>query len=163
VLVIATIVIVGAYVWYHTLQEHHADILTKSQKTTVKSEQSRLETYRINTECELIYGFSTGKYPDGEKLPKIKIADLLGKYPQEFAPWQNILKSNETRTQFFEKSLPKEFSDMLVVAVMKESSIKPELKPIADLIMDPHGKEKLKQDYQQYDCKSYFDKQTKQP
>jgi hypothetical protein len=159
-LVIATIVITGVYVGYHASQEPPASV--ESSATIKHAKQSSLHTYKINTECELIYGFVTGKYPDDENLQKISLEQLLQEYPQEFAPWQTILKNEEARIQFFNQPLPAEFSDVLVITMMEKSSIKPELKPIAELILDPQGQTKLQQDYEQFSCQSYFDEKTKE-
>lgn len=159
-LVIATIVIAGVYVGYHASQEPLASM--EYPATINHAKQSSLHAYKINTECELIYGFATGKYPDNENLQKISLEQLLQEYPQEFEPWQTILKNEETRIQFFNQPLPPEFSDVLVITMMEKSSIKPELKPIAELILDPQGQTKLQQDYEQFNCQSYFDERTKE-
>jgi hypothetical protein len=122
--------------------------------------QGPLQTYRINTECELIYGFSSGVYPDGGKMSTIKIADLVQKYPDEFLPWKNILEDNETRTTFLKHRFSEDFSNVVVSAVMKELSINPDLKSIAMLITDPEGNAKLREAFDKYDCQEYFDSRT---
>lgn len=130
---------------------------------TPKKTQEQIGAYRISTECELIYGFASGNYPDGQKLPALKIADLLEKYPQEFGPWKATLENNQTRTDFFkQKPLPADFSEVLVTAVMKETSISPDLKSIASLITDPEGRTKLQDAFKKFDCQPYFDERAKQ-
>ena len=158
----AAILVIVVVLGQTELYKNEFNILPESQTPIEPADKIPLQTYRINTECELIYGFASGKYPDGEKLPQIKIADLLVNYPDEFGPWKTTLENNETRAEFFKQPLSTEFSDVLTVAIMKESSIKPELKPIAGLITDPQGKTKMQQAYQQYNCKSYFDEKAKQ-
>jgi hypothetical protein len=124
-----------------------------------KQTQEQIQTYRINTECELIYGLASGSYPNGEKLPALKILDLVDKYP-EFDPWETILRDNQTRTEFFKQPLSEDFSDVLVGAVMSESSINPELEEIASLVADPQGRAKLQQVFQEFNCKAYFDERA---
>lgn len=124
-----------------------------------KQTQEQIQTYRINTECELIYGLASGNYPNGEKLPALKILDLVDEYP-EFDPWETILRDNQTREEFFKQPLSEDFSDVLVGAVMSESSINPELDEIASLVADPQGRTKLQQAFQEFDCKAYFDERA---
>lgn len=134
--------------------------MTEELNTPVeKQTQEQIQTYRINTECELIYGLASGSYPNGEKLPALKILDLVDKYP-EFDPWETILKDNQTRAEFFKQPLSDDFSDVLVGAVMSESSINPELEEIASLVADPQGRAKLQQAFQEFDCKAYFDERA---
>lgn len=132
------------------------------QKTLPIQEHSPYSTYKINTECELIYGFASGKYPDNQKIPPIKTSEIFTKYPDDFAPWKQILENNETRAEFFKKPLPSNFTDALVTVIMKETSISPNLKPIVSFIADPQGKQKLQGAYDQYNCKPYFDQRSKQ-
>ena len=132
------------------------------QKTPVIQEHSPFSAYKINTECELIYGFASGKYPDDQKIPPIKTSEIFTKYPDDFAPWKQILENNDTRVEFFKKPLPANFTDALVTVIMKETSINPDLKSIVSLIADPQGKAKLQGAYEQYNCKPYFDQRSKQ-
>ncbi len=118
-------------------------------------------TYRISTECELIYAIAYGQYPDGEKLPDVKIEALLANYPEEFKPWKEILQNQDNRTAFFAKPLPDEFRNVLTPALMKETSISPELEEIAKIVSDGQGNEKLQQAFQEFDCKAYFDERQK--
>lgn len=165
--VLLTVVVLGQMGFYD-----NAEILPESQETlTLPSEQQipvspeeqpTLQTYRIDTECELIYGLATGQYPNGERLPRIQLDELVKEYPEEFAPWQEILENNETRKQFLNQPMTKEFGNVLIDALMEESSIEPSLKPIASLALDPQGQAKLQQAYQQYNCKPYFDQRTDQ-
>jgi hypothetical protein len=114
-------------------------------------------TYKINTECQLIYGISQGLYPDGEKLPEIKIDSLLASYPEEFKAWSEILQNPDDRVEFFKKPLPDEFRVVLTTALMKESSINPTLEQTALIISDMQGTEKLQQAFQEFECQKYFD------
>lgn len=123
--------------------------------------QSVNGTYRINTECELVYGIANGVYPDGEKIPGVKVESLLNDYPEEFKQWKEILQSPENRTAFFNKPLPEEFRGVLTVALMKESSINPNLLEVAKIVTDPQGKAKLQQAFQEFSCQSYFDERQK--
>lgn len=135
-------------------------------KTPVKADKTEMagpltaHTYKINTACELIYGFAFGVYPDNQKIPPIVLADLTKKYP-DFGPWKDILDNNETRKAFLSEPLPQEFSDVLVTSIMTESSINPDLKDIAMHLTDPQGVQKLRGDYEKYGCKSYFDSRAK--
>ena len=117
--------------------------------------------YRINTECEMIYAFVAGKFPDGEKMTTLKIDNLISKYPKEFAPWAQIFANNDTKSEFLKQPFPEDFSNVLVTAVMNEFSINPSLKPIVMLITDPQGNSKLQQAFDQYGCQDYFDNKTK--
>lgn len=123
--------------------------------------QSVNGTYRINTECELVYGIANGVYPDGEKIPGVKVESLLNDYPEEFKQWKEILQSPENRTTFFNKPLPEEFRGVLTVALMKESSINPNLLEVAKIVTDPQGKAKLQQAFQEFSCQKYFDERQK--
>lgn len=143
------------------MQEIASTQLIEEQNVSVieKQTQEQMQVYRINTECELIYGLASGSYPNGEKLPALKILDLVDKYP-EFGPWETILRDNQTRAEFFKQSLPEDFGDVLVNAVMSESSINPELDEIASLVADPQGRAKLQQAFQEFNCKAYFDERA---
>jgi hypothetical protein len=114
-------------------------------------------TYRINTECELIYAIAYGQYPDGEKLPDVKIDVLLANYPEEFKPWAEVLQNQDNRTAFFAKPLSDEFRNVLTPALMREASINPALEEIARIVSDGQGKEKLQQAFQEFECQKYFD------
>ena len=119
------------------------------------------EAYRINTECQLIYGISYGLYPDGEKLPEIKIDDLIASYPEEFKAWDEILKNSDDRAEFFKKPIPDEFRVVLTTVLMKESSISPKLEQTALIVTDAQGTEKLQQAFQEFECQKYFDERQK--
>ena len=114
-------------------------------------------TYKINTECELIYAIAYGQYPDGEELPDVKVEVLLANYPEEFKPWKESLQDIGNRTEFFAKPLSDEFRDMFTPVIMKEASINPELEQIARIVSDGQGKEKLQQAFQEFGCQKYFD------
>jgi hypothetical protein len=117
--------------------------------------------YKINTVCELLYGFSTGEYPNGEKMSTLKMAELIKKYPDEFAPWKATLENNETATEFFGHRLPDDFVDVLTDITMKESSINPDLKPIMRSAFTLQKNQIMLETFEQYDCQSYYD--TKVP
>ena len=117
--------------------------------------------YKINTVCELLYGFSTGEYPNGEKMSTLKMAELIKKYPDEFAPWKATLENNETATEFFGHRLTDDFVDVLTDITMKESSINPDLKPIMRSAFTLQKNQIMLETFEQYDCQSYYD--TKVP
>ncbi|CDI05519.1 hypothetical protein [Candidatus Nitrosotenuis uzonensis] len=123
-------------------------------------QDTNVEDYKINTECELIYGLTYGVYPDGQNIPGMRIDDLVTKYPQEFAPWKDIMEDEEKRSAFFNQQIPQDFGKVLVVAMMKESAINPELVEIASLITDPQGRMKLGQEFENYGCQQYFDERS---
>jgi len=133
--------------------------ITEESNTQIVEKHEQIQTYRINTECELIYGLASGNYPNGEDLPALKILALVDEYP-EFGPWETILRNNQTREEFFKQPLPEDFRDVLVTAVMSESSINPDLEEIASLVADPQGRMKLQQAFQEFNCKSFFDERT---
>lgn len=148
-------IIAAVLVTYQGMPENEAPLKADDLQEIV-DESLTAQTYKINTECELIYGFAFGVYPDNQKIPPIVLAELTKKYP-DFGPWKNILDNNETRKAFLSEPLPQEFSDVLVTSIMTESSINPELKDIAMHITDPQGVQKLQDDYEKYGCKVYFD------
>lgn len=127
------------------------------------SDESISDKYKINTECEMIYGLSKGIYPDGTRLPHITISNLIAKYPEALAPWKGILEDNQSRTEFFKKPPTPEFIDAMTSSIMNYSSINPGLKPIVALMLESNGKQKLQQDYLAYGCKPYFEQRSKQP
>lgn len=123
--------------------------------------ESGHQVYRINTDCELIYGLSYGVYPSDERLPEFRITDLVEKYPQEFAPWKDIMEDAVKRDDFFSRPLPGDFGEILVVAMMKETSINPGLKDTAMIIADPQGRLKLAEEYEEHGCGPYFESREK--
>lgn len=114
------------------------------------------QAYRINTQCEILFAITKGQYPNGEVMPRIQISYLLEKYPDEFKPWKDILEDPEKR-KAFAQNVPDEFNQVLVPAMMKESSINPDLESTAMLITDPMGKPKIKQLYDENGCQAFFD------
>ena len=125
------------------------------------SENQISSFYKINTECEMIYGLSKGAYPDGSRMPHITLNNLMSKYPEKFAPWKSVLDNNQTRSEFFKKPLTPEFNDAMTSSIMNYSGINPGLKPIVELMIKSNGREKLQGYYLAYDCKSYFDQRNK--
>lgn len=114
------------------------------------------QAYRINTQCEMLFAITKGQYPNGEVMPRIQISYLLEKYPDEFKPWKETLEDPEKR-KAFAQNVPDEFNQVLVPAMMKESSINPDLESTAMLITDPMGKPKIKQLYDENGCQAFFD------
>ena len=112
--------------------------------------------YRINTQCEMLFAMTKGQYPNGEEMPKIQLSYLFEKYPDKFKPWKEILQDPEKR-KAFAQNVPHEFNQVLVPAMMNESSINPDLESTAMLIVDPMGQPKIKQLYDENDCKAFFD------
>ena len=171
---IAAIVIVFAYVSTNSLNQ---EAVTKQDSLDNSIEQSSTSEiqgpsltsqgndisgiYRINTECQLIYGISYGLYPNDEKLPEIKIDNLIASYPEEFKAWNEILQNSDDRAEFFKKPLPDEFRVVLTTALMKESSINPKLEQTALIVTDTQGTAKLQQAFQEFECQKYFDERQK--
>jgi hypothetical protein len=166
---VIAVVIVFAYV----SSNNPIDLVTR-QESLDNIEESKVQgpslasqgndisgTYRINTECQLIYGISHGLYPDGEKLPEIKIDNLIASYPEEFKAWSEILQNPDDRVEFFKKPLSDEFRVVLTTALMKESSINPKLEQTALIVTDAQGTEKLQQVFQEFECQKYFDERQK--
>lgn len=141
-------------------QSSGADLTSKMQGPTFQ-QSAVAGTYKMNTECELIYGIAFGVYPDGEKLPGVKIDNLLANYPEEFKPWKEILQNPDNRTTFFKKPLTDEFRGVLTTALMKETSINPKLEQIAMIVTGGNGKAKLEQAFQEFQCQKYFDDRQK--
>ncbi len=135
--------------------------INTGEKQDIPPKPEVLQTYKINTECELIYGLSYGVYPDNQKIPPIAISELVEKYP-ELGPWKDTLSNNETRKAFFSQPLSPEFSSVLVTSIMDDASINPDLKDVAMILTDPQGIQKLREDFEKYECKSYFDSRSNQ-
>lgn len=133
-----------------------------SAPVTKNSPSEQIGAYRINTECEMIYGFVAGVYPDGGDLTTLKIDYLISKYPEDFAPWAGIFANNQTKEAFLKQPFPNEFKEVLVASVMREFSINPSLKPIVMLITDPEGDSKLQDAFDKYDCQDYFNSRSNQ-
>lgn len=157
----AIIIVVAVYLGMGGItQSTHTDTTEKMQGP-VFVQSGNATAYKINSECELIYGLAVGTYPDGSKLPGVKVDKLLTDYPEEFKPWKEILQNPDNRTVFFNKPLPADFRGVLTMGLMKESSINPKLDHIAMIITDPDGKAKLQQAFQEYQCQKYFDERKK--
>ena len=129
-------------------------------ESTSISEVSDSQTYRINTQCEMLFAIVTAKYPDGEAMPRFNTTSLLEKYPNEFKKWKEILGDPEKRKAFAE-NVPDEFNQVLIPIMMKESSINPDLKSTAILITDPQANLKLKQIYDENNCQEFFSSHSK--
>lgn len=157
---IAAAAIIAVLIFYQGTSSVQVPIST-GEKQDVPTESKVLQTYKINTECELIYGLSYGVYPDNQKIPPIIISELVEKYP-DLGPWKDTLSNNETRKAFFSKPLPPEFSSILVTSVMDDASINPNLKDVAMILTDPQGIQKLREDFQKYECQPYFDSRANQ-
>lgn len=127
-------------------------IIPNSIKQTSES-----QTYRINTQCEMLFAMVKGQYPDGEAMPKLEMSTLLEKYPDEFSEWKDILSNNETRKEFVNSGNATKFNRALIPVMMKESSINPDLMSTAMLLADPQINLKLKQVYNENNCKEFFD------
>lgn len=118
---------------------------------------SESQTYRINTQCEMLFAMVKGQYPDGEAMPKLEMSALLEKYPGEFSEWKDILSNNETRKELVNSGNATKFNQALIPVMMKESSINPDLMSTAMLLADPQINLKLKQVYGENNCKEFFD------
>ncbi|HSD05148.1 MAG TPA: hypothetical protein VLB45_05280 [Nitrosopumilaceae archaeon] len=120
------------------------------------------QTYRINTQCEMIFAMTEGQYPDGESMPRIEITSLLEKYPDEFKEWKAILE-DPVKRQEFAQEVPREFNEVLIPIMMKEASINPELEPTAMLLIDPQASTKIKQAFDENSCQEFFDSRQVNP
>ena len=153
------VAVVATHFGSSTVQQAQSPDTTKMQGPTPQGEVAG--TYKVNTECELIYGIAYGVYPDGEKLPGMKIDNMLAKYPDEFKPWKEILQNPDNTTAFFKKPLSDEFRGVLTTAIMKEASINPKLEQIAIIVTGANGKAKLQEAFQEFQCQKYFDERQK--
>lgn len=153
--------IIVAVVAIHFGSTQSAPDITGKMQGPVFQKSDVVESYKVNTECELIYGIAYGVYPDGEKLPGVKIDSLLANYPEEFKPWKEILQNQDNRTAFFKKPLTDEFRGVLTTALMKETSINPKLEQVAMIVTEGDGKAKLQQAFQDFQCQKYFDDRQK--
>lgn len=115
------------------------------------------QTYKINTQCEMLFAMIKGQYPDGETLPRLEVSALLEKYPDEFSKWKDIFANNETRKAFLNSDNVTEFNQALIPVMMKESVINPALTPTAMLLADPEINAKIKQVYNENNCQEFFD------
>lgn len=172
--VIAAIVIVFAYVNSNNSINQEAITKQDSLGSNIEEATSKIQspsltsqgndiskTYRINTECQLIYGISYGLYPDDKELPEITIDGLIASYPEEFKAWNEILQNLDDRAEFFKKPMPDEFRVVLTTVLMKESSINPKLEQTALIVTDVQGTAKLQQAFQEFECQKYFDERQK--
>lgn len=114
------------------------------------------QTYKINTQCEMLFGMLRATYPDGTSLPRLEMKALIEKYPEEFKEWKATLEDPE-KAKVFAKNIPEEFDQVLIPTMMKESSINPDLKSTAMLLMDPERSVKLKQIFDINNCQEFFD------
>lgn len=124
--------------------------------TPITNEANQPQTYRINTQCEAVYGMVKSKYPDGEQIPRLQMDNLVEKYPDELKPWKETLQDPQKRKAFVDAGVPPEFNQVLVPIMMKEFSINPELKSTVMLITEPQAGAKLKQIYDENGCKEFF-------
>ena len=126
--------------------------------TSLKTPAS--QTYKINTQCEMLFAITTSTYPNGEAIPRFNTTSLVEKYPDEFKEWKETLADPEKR-KVFVQNVPDEFNQVLIPVLMKESSINPELKPTAMLITEPQANLKLKQIYDENNCQEFFSSHSK--
>ena len=111
---------------------------SNSLQSIAKSESIKGEdqTYKINTQCEILFALTQGKYSDGTSLPRGDIKTLIEKYPEEFKEWKATLEDPE-KAKEFSKNVPDKFNEVLIPILMKEASMNPDLKSTAMLLMDP--------------------------
>jgi len=113
-------------------------------------------TYKINTQCEMMFGMLRATYPDGTPLPRLDIKSLLEKYPEEFKDWKVILEDPEKSKELAQND-PEGFNRILIPILMKESSITPDLESTAMFLVDPARSTKLKQVFEINNCQEFFD------
>lgn len=151
-----------SFLYQELISSDAADNSSQGQSIREAAKNVEPQAYRITTDCELVYALSYGVYPNDEKLPEFKMMDLIAKYPQEFAPWREIMEDPTQRDDFFSKPLPSDFGEVLVVAMMIETSISPSLKETAMIIVDPLGKLKMTEEFEEHSCQPYFDSRKSQ-
>ena len=155
---IASTVVAYAYVAGGIIDLPRQQDIGDSSVLGTLQQNTQAQTYRINTQCEMVLAMVKGQYPNGEQIPKLEMSYLLTKYPDEFKQWKDILEDPEKRKSFVTDASHDEFNQVLVPVMMKEFLINPDLKPTAMLITDPQGKLELKQVYDENGCQEFFDK-----
>jgi hypothetical protein len=128
---------------------------TNSSQSIMQEEAT--QTYRINTQCELLYAMQMAVYPNDKELPPVNLEILEQEYPQRFNQWNEILADNQKFQEFIQNGASPEFVDAYVLSIMDYVSINPQLKSTTTLMFDSHGLEHLQELFFVHNCKEYFD------
>ncbi len=114
------------------------------------------QTYRFNTQCELLYGMVYNQYPNGEILPSLVLSNLVQKYRVDYSQWEDILFDDEKRLAYFENSMPVEFAQVFAQSVSKEYSINPTLHTTVMTGFLLAGEEVHERLFKENNCNDYF-------
>jgi len=114
------------------------------------------QTYRFNTQCEMLYGMTYDQYPNGDKLPPLVLSEVVQKYRVDYAQWEDILFDDEKRIAYFENGIPVEFAQVFAQSVSKEYSINPDLHTIVMVAFLPAGTEVIENLLKENSCEDYF-------
>lgn len=158
-IVAAAVATTTAYAY--VISNDHATLTDENDYSRPLSDQDS-QTYRINTQCEMVFAMTEGRYPNGESMPRIEMKDLVEKYPDEFKEWKAIL-DDPVKRQEFVQDIPREFNEALIPIMMKEALINPELEPTAMLLIDAQASEKIKQIFTENNCQEFFDTRQTSP
>lgn len=150
---IAAGIIITVLVYINTNQNKTID----NENISIEPNQNITEiatTYKINTQCEIVYALARGKYPDGKNITPFDITYILNKYPDEFKEWKEILQDPEKKKIFATQGNVTKFNQLLIPILMKEYQINPNLTSTAMLMADPEPD--LQKVYDENKCKEYF-------
>lgn len=114
------------------------------------------QTYRFNTQCELLYGMVYNQYPNGEILPSLVLSSLVQKYRVDYSQWEDILFDDEKRLGYFENGMPVEFAQVFAQSVSKEYSINPTLHTTVMTGFLLAGEEVHERLFKENNCNDYF-------
>jgi len=112
--------------------------------------------YKINTQCELLYAMTNGVYPDDTSLERLNVVSLAQKYPNEYAPWKDIISDSSKLKAFADSGFSPEFYTTFSNSVLKEYSINPVLQDTVIIALKPGGSSEIKTIYDNENCESYF-------
>ncbi len=114
------------------------------------------QTYRFNTQCELLYGMVYNQYPNGDTLPSLILSSLIQKYRADYSQWEDILFDDEKRLAYFENGMPVEFAQVFAQSVSKEYSINPTLHTTVMTGFLLAGEEVHERLFKENNCNDYF-------
>jgi len=165
--VIIAIVIIGIIISFgltykqEIVIEQQTAILTPDDMITNPIElrdisQKELQMYRINTQCELLYGMVYNQYPNGEQLQSLVLSSLVKKYRADYSQWEDILFDDEKRLEYFENGMQVEFAQVFAQSVSKEYSINPTLHTTVMVGFLLAGEEVHERLFKENNCNDYF-------
>ena len=114
------------------------------------------QTYRFNTQCELLYGMIYNQYPNGEILPSLVLSSVVQKYRADYSQWEDILFDDKKRLEYFENGMPIEFAQVFAQSVSKEYSINPTLHITVRTGFLLAGEEVHERLFKENNCNDYF-------